>query len=282
MAAPAPILVTVLAHNEEAHIAACLDSLPLADDRVAVTVVVNGSTDRTAEIVRDYGDAGVRLVNYAQGGKARSWNRFVLDEGPEAGCYVFVDGDARVLPGSIAALADCLAANPKANGAAGMPRNGRRAAHYRRLLVEEGGFFGDLYALSGDFVRRLRVSGLRLPDDLVGDDSLLGALAHTDLGGDDAWEDDRVVACDEAGFLCEPNTLSPGGLRLQSSRMVNYSVRHFQNRMISAIMRDAGPRALPPSMKDIYSQFLPRMRPRANPLWHIFDRRALARMREAT
>ncbi|GMM93504.1 glycosyltransferase family 2 protein [Qipengyuania sp. MTN3-11] len=279
--APAPVLITVLAHNEERRIAACLDSLPLSDPEVRVAVVVNGSSDGTADVVRSYADRGVRLVNYAEGGKSRSWNRFMLDEAPAAETFVFVDGDAQVIPGSVQALTLCLNANPQANAAAGMPRNGRRAATYRRLLVRDGGMFGDLYALSGNFVERLRASGLRLPEDLVGDDSLLGALAHTDLGGDSDWVDARIVACEKAGFLCEPNTLAPASLRMQSQRMVNYAVRHFQNRMISAIMRRRGPRDLPQRMADIYGDWLPQLRPRLSPLWYWFDRRALARMRQA-
>ena len=73
------VLVTVLAHNEERRIAACLDSLPLGDEGVRIVVVVNGSTDATARIVRGYRDRGVELVEYAEGSKARSWNRFILD-----------------------------------------------------------------------------------------------------------------------------------------------------------------------------------------------------------
>ena len=49
-----PVLVTVLAHNEEARIALCLDSLPLDDPDVQIWVVVNGSSDYTAEIVRGW------------------------------------------------------------------------------------------------------------------------------------------------------------------------------------------------------------------------------------
>lgn len=275
------ILICVFAHNEQRLIGSCLDSLPLGEPSIAVAVVVNGSTDGTAAVVRRYEGRGVRLVEYGEGGKSRSWNRFILDEAPRAGTFVFVDGDARVLPGSVEALAHCLRENPGVNAAAGMPRNGRRAAEYRRLLRNEGGLFGDLYALSGAFVERLRESGLRLPEDLVGDDSLIGALAHTDLGGDADWEDERVFACEKAGFLCEPNTLHPMSLRMQSKRMVSYAVRHFQNRMISAIMRESGPHDIPSHMANIYDGWLPRMKPRLSPVWYWFDRRALARMRAA-
>ena len=44
--------------------------------------------------------------DWPEGGKARSWNRFVFDTpGVEGDVFVFVDGDAEVTPGSISALA---------------------------------------------------------------------------------------------------------------------------------------------------------------------------------
>lgn len=275
------IIVAVMAHNEERRIARCLASLPLGDPQVAVYVVVNGSSDRTAQIARGF--AGVTVHEYAQGGKSRSWNRFVLDTPDMAGeCFVFVDGDAEVSPGSIRALAQVLADNPQANAAAGLPRNGRNAEAYRRQMIAGHGLFGDLYALSGSFVERMRTGGIRLPEDLVGDDGLICAMAKTDLGNEDGWQDDRVVPCMDAGFLCEPGSLlAPATLAVQYKRMINYSVRHFQNRMISAIMRRQGPAGLPRSLAALYPGWLPDLAPRRDPVWWWFDRKALARMARA-
>ncbi|QIQ87000.1 glycosyltransferase family A protein [Erythrobacter sp.] len=272
------VQVTVLAHNEEARIAACLASLPVGEPGVTVTVVVNGSTDRTADIVRAH--EGVELVEYEQGGKARSWNRFVLDGAREADVFVFVDGDAQLVPGSVDALARALAADPRANAASGLPMNGRRVEAYRRSIAADSGLFGDCYALAGDFVRRMRERGIRLPDDIIGEDGLVRALACTDLGPESGWSNVRVVPVAEAGFWCEPNALDARGLRQQAARMVNYSVRHFQNRIVSDIMRGEGPAGLPRELASLYGDYLPRFRPRLSPLWFAFDRKALARMRE--
>ncbi|HMP56951.1 MAG TPA: glycosyltransferase family A protein [Novosphingobium sp.] len=276
-----PIVVCVLAHNEERRIARCLSSMPQASDGIAVHVVVNGSTDRTAQIARTF---PVTVHDWAQGGKARSWNRFVLDTpGIEGEAFVFVDGDAEVVPGSIEALARTLADHPQANAASGLAANGRRAEAYRRELIASRGLFGDLYALSGSFVARLRASGIRLPEDLIGDDSLVGALAKTGLADESDWRDDRIVPCPQAGFLCEPTALtSLASLRGQYARMVNYAVRHFQNRMVSQIMREAGPQGLPRRMAELYPEWLPRLAPRFSPVWFWFDRKALARMRAAS
>ena len=64
------IAIIVLAHNEERRIARCMASLPRGAEGVAVHVVVNGSSARTAEIARGF--AGVGVHDWAEGGKSRS------------------------------------------------------------------------------------------------------------------------------------------------------------------------------------------------------------------
>lgn len=281
--APPRICIAVLAHNEERRIGACLASLREVAQQAAVHVVVNGSTDRTAAIAREAAAdfADLRVHDFPQGGKARSWNRFLFEElAAFSPVHVFVDGDAEVAPGSVAALADALDADPFANAASGMPLNGRNAAAYRAAMAAEHGLFGDLYALRGSFLGRMKARNLRLPADLVGDDSLIGALAKTDLEDESAWDDRRIVPCDGAGFYCEPGSLRPASLRRQYARLVSYSIRHFQNRIVSDVMRRTGPAALPERMADLYSEWLPRFAPRPERWW--FDRVALARMARLT
>jgi glycosyltransferase involved in cell wall biosynthesis len=274
--------VTVLAHNEERRIGACLDSLPLDDLGVAVHVVVNGSTDRTADIALSRAAPNLHIHVYEEGGKARSWGRFVRELPAFSPVHVFVDGDARVAPGSIEALAATLAEHPEANAASGLPLNGRGAEDYRQSIVDESGLFGDLYALRGTFLERMRSRGIRLPVDLVGDDGLIAALAHTDLGPNDAWQCARVAPCPGAGFYCEPVRLAdPATWRMQYRRMISYSVRHFQNRIIIGVMEGPGPEGLPERLASLYPEWLPRFRARPDPRLWWFDRLALARMRAA-
>lgn len=275
------IIIAVMAHQEERRIARCLHSLPLKDSRIAVHVVVNGSRDATARIARGF--AGVTVHEFAQGGKARSWNRFVFDTpGIAADSFVFVDGDAEIAAGSVEALIQTLARNPEANAAAGMPMNGRNAEAYRAEMERDHGMFGDLYALRGSFVARMRESRIRLPEDLIGDDGLLCAMAKTDLGNEDDWRDERVVPCPGAGFFCEPaSVFSPRTIMVQYRRMVNYSTRHFQNRMISEIMRIYGPVGLPPKLASLYPRWLAQLSPRPGLPWMWFDRVALSRMADA-
>jgi glycosyltransferase involved in cell wall biosynthesis len=277
-----PVCITVLAHQEEARIATCMRSLPLGDDAVAIHIVVNGSTDKTAGIARDIasGYANVNVHEFAEGGKARSWNRFMFDTLARFhAVHIFVDGDAEVAAGSIAALASTFVSDAYANAASALPLNGRKAEHYQDAMRQEHGLFGDLYALRGDFLARMKAAGIRLPDDLVGDDGLLAAMAKTDLKSEANWDDNRLIVCEGAGFLCEPvRLLATPSWRMQYRRMINYSVRHYQNRIISKIMRGPGPAALPKQMLELYSNELPALAPRSSlpEIW--FDRLALRRM----
>lgn len=277
-----PVAVAIFAHQEERRIGACLASLPLDRPDTIFHVLVNGSTDATAQRAREAAGARANIIvhDIAAGGKSRTWNHCVhhLLTGTED-AVIFMDGDAEILTGSIDALVADLATNPNANAAAGMPLNGREVELYRENLRRERGLFGDLYALSGPFVSAIRARGLRLPDDLIGDDGLVAAWAHTDLQRDEAWALDRVIACEQAGFACEPVGLTrPTTWAMQYKRLINYSVRYFQNRIISDIMTREGPDGLPPRLALLYRDWLPRWKPRPG-VDGWFDRKALARMR---
>lgn len=278
------VAVGIFAHQEERRIAACLASLPLDRPDTIFHVLVNGTSDATAARARAAAADRPHVIvhDIAQGGKARTWNHFVHDllTGRES-AVIFMDGDAEIAAGSIDALIADLAARPGANAAAGMPMNGRKVELYRAGLRAEGGLFGDLYALSGRFVAAIRARGLRLPDDLIGDDGLVAAWAHTDLEDDSQWAHDRVLACEGAGFFAEQVSLArPSTWLMQYKRLINYSVRFFQNRIVSDIMAREGPQGLPRRMASLYGAWLPRWRPRPG-LVGWFDRRAIARMRKA-
>ncbi|MFC3441044.1 glycosyltransferase family A protein [Sphingobium rhizovicinum] len=278
------LTVAIFAHQEERRIGLCLASLPLDRPDTLFHVLVNGTTDATVERAKAAAGARPHVIvhDIAQGGKSRTWNHAVhhLLTGAED-AVVFMDGDAEITPGSFDALVADLAAHPDANASAGMPMNGRMAQVYRDGLKAEGGLFGDLYALSGRFVAAIRARGLRLPDDLIGDDGLVAAWAHTDLKDDSHWVHDRVRHCDGAGFLAEQVSIArPSTWAMQYKRLINYSVRFFQNRIVSDIMTREGPSGLPARLASLYADWLPRWRPRPG-LTGWFDRKALQRMRDA-
>lgn len=284
--APSTTAVAIFAHNEERRIGACLASLPLDRDDIAFHLLINGSTDRTAEIARAETErhGNLTIHELTLGGKARTWNRFVYDILPEAipDTVVFMDGDAQIAAGSLDALVQALADHPRALAVAGLPFNGRSHAAYQAMIRREGGLFGDLYALRGSFLQLIRDAGYRLPLDLIGDDGLVAAWAATDLGKDENWDRVRLGHADGAGFYCEPVSLmEPRSWQLQYKRMIAYSIRYFQGQIISHIMSESGPAGLPERLSSFYADWLPRFTPRAGPVNALFDRLALRRMRRA-
>ena len=279
------LCAAIFAHDEERRIGTCLASLPLGRADIDFHILANGSTDRTVEIARQVaaGRPNVRVHDLHPGGKSRTWNRFVFDiwDGRHD-VIIFLDGDAEIAAGSLDGLALSLGHNPVANAASGMPRNGRKHLAYQEALRRERGLFGDLYALRGDFLRYMRKQEIRLPNDLIGDDGLLAALAATDLRDESHWDRQRIVPCEQAGFYCEPlDILNPASWRMQYRRMINYSIRHFQNRIISEIMRAEGPKGLPAELRTLYPDHLPGFNVRRSLGLAWFDLLALRRMRAA-
>jgi len=254
----------VLAHNEERHIAACLDSIYDAEPGRAfdVFVMANGCTDRTEEIVSEYGKrrSGVHLVSIKLGDKCNAWNVFIHDtvptQTPGREIYFFMDGDARVVPGSFSAMARALEADPRAHAASAVPMSGRSGEADRQELLEKRGLVANLYSLRGNFVERLRELGVRIPLNLEGDDGLIGALIKWDLDPkNNQFDDSRIVPCADAGFKFE--SMSPMKLadwRGYWKRAVRYGRRRFEFQLLGRNLKARGLAGLPRDITEIYSE----------------------------
>ena len=70
------ITFIVPAFNEEKNIEKCLNSILNVDypSKFKILVVNDGSTDKTAEVVKKFEKHGVRLINKKRGGKATALN----------------------------------------------------------------------------------------------------------------------------------------------------------------------------------------------------------------
>lgn len=103
MPAERELEVIVAAYNEERHLARCLDSI-LGQDTgydFAVTVVDDGSTDGTAEVLRRY-DGRIRVIRQENGGLSAARNAAL--ETARAEYLLFVDADDMLTPGTVEAL----------------------------------------------------------------------------------------------------------------------------------------------------------------------------------
>jgi glycosyltransferase involved in cell wall biosynthesis len=259
-----PWPVMILAHNEESHITACLDSLFHGEPGrpLEIYVMANGCTDSTEEIVREYARqrAEVRLVQIGLGDKCNAWNVFIHEvvpaEAPGRPVYFFMDGDARIVPHSLSGLAHGLDAHPHAHAASAPPASGRSITKDRHILIKEHHLVANLYALRGSFVEQLQANGVRLPLGLEGDDGLLGALVKWDLDpANDDFDDDRIIPCPDTGFIFDSmSILKLSEWRSYWRRAVRYGRRRYEFQLLGKRLRKMGLRGLPVHISDLYPE----------------------------
>ncbi|MFN3215375.1 MAG: bifunctional polysaccharide deacetylase/glycosyltransferase family 2 protein [Acidimicrobiales bacterium] len=168
------VTVIVPAYNEAIGIAATLRSIEASDhDDLEVIVVDDGSTDATADVVRDLRLPRTRLIAKGNGGKASALN---VGLGHATGeVVVMIDGDTVLEPSTIATIAAPFA-NPEVGAVSGNPKIGNPDRLLTRLQVSE-------YLLASSLERRLLAPA---------------GLITTVPGAIGAW---RRSAVREAGFV---------------------------------------------------------------------------------
>lgn len=284
-------VVAVFAHNESRRIIACLEALrasPIPPNTTCY-VIANGCTDDTVARVIDYAlhIPWVKVLELSIGDKANAWNYFVHEIAPEAESFFFTDGDCQVEKGSLQYLEEPLLRDKSINAASGVPsRRNLSLGVFRHDITVHGGFAGNLYILSGDFVSRLRAQDVRLPRGLIGDDSLVSALALWNLDPSTDWKHERIEVVPTATFRYEPvirTTLFDPMFYIR--RLRRYSVRYFQNQLIRSRLKQHGLMMLPDNIATLYLDAKKdELIPRPSLRHYIFDRwavRTIIKAREA-
>lgn len=276
-------IVAIFAHNEASRIVACLESVKKAI-RVGDECIVlnNGSKDNTGSLVEEFSKSNsfCRLVTIDIGDKSNAWNVFVHELGIEADVFYFLDGDCEIAENALDALERCITSDPIANAAAALPSD-KVSPGYREAAIRDGGLAGNLYALSKQFVERLRKNNTRLPFGLIGDDSLVGALAYWDLNPKGVWDKRKIVICKDADFSYVP--FSPfllGDIRLYYRRKIRYSLRYFQTKLMKKPLKDYGLVAIPKNIEDLYVSYSAEVKVTWRGIDTFFDYLAARRIRK--
>ncbi len=251
-------VIAVFAHNEAKKIIACLESVKNnIAERDQCVVLNNGSTDMTHTLVTEFAQRHdfCRLVDIEIGDKSNAWNVFIHQTRMQADVFCFLDGDCEILPGSLDALEACMASHPAANAIAAIPAD--HTGHlFRKAMLHEGGLAGNLYALPERFVQRIRTTNTFLPFGLIGDDSLVGALAYWDLEPKNNWVPTRIVTCPGARFSYTPlSFFSLHDIRLYYRRKIRYSLRRIQTNLMKKPLKQQGLTGIPQDVDALYSRF---------------------------
>ena len=258
---PASWSVALFAYNEERTILASLAGLLASADNhpVAIHVLANGCRDHTESLVRDFAARHpmVRLHVLERADKANAWNHYVHELAPDAEVHFFTDGDVTVSPEALEALAVSLEANPRLSAVGAMPTSGRSREAWCRRMVRNGTLAGNLYALRGDFIERVRAAGLRLPVGFIGEDFLVSLLVREDIGEAEAEAEaaqPRLSFNRHAGFAFR--SLSPRRPRdwlTYWRRKQRYRLRGYQFSLLAAWIHQRGWGDLPATVEQLYA-----------------------------
>ncbi|MBK7674447.1 MAG: glycosyltransferase family 2 protein [Candidatus Accumulibacter sp.] len=275
--------MAIFAHNEEKNIIKCLESVSKAIRNGDECVILNnGSSDNTGALVEEFiACSGFgRLVTINFGDKANAWNVFVHDIGIDAEVFFFLDGDCEIEENSLDALEECIVSNPRVNAAAALP-SAKVSPKNRAAMIRDGGLAGNLYALSDQFVERVRKHSVRLPIGLIGDDSLIGALAYWDLNPRVGWDITKIAVCKEAVFSYVPlSCFSISDLRLYYRRKIRYSLRYFQTELMKKPLKEYGLEAIPESVEKLYVDHISEVRVTRGGIDALFDYLAAREIRK--
>lgn len=278
--------VAVFAHNESSNIVPCLDSLlanRIPGHEMQVHVLINGCTDDTLAVVQQYAAShpGIVAHDIQVGDKANAWNVYLHELAPDCDVHFFIDGDVQAAAGALAILAKALKEAPQANAAAAFPTAGRGIEATRADMLAGRHLAGNLYALSGDFARRIRELAVYMPVGFIGEDSLIGALAKWNLDSSQgSWSDARIVPCPDAGFFFESLSLQKSAdWKLYWGRRIRYSIRHIQLMLYRQEVRKNGLMNTPKHVLGLYQQLDALPAPSWKGADALFGRLAMRRIR---
>ncbi len=231
----------IFAHNEERDLPLLLgdicrqDILESEEAGVEFHLLANACTDGTVEMAHRFGEcaplAGKLFVHdLAEGGKSRTWNRFVHDIAPQgADILGFLDADIRLADtGLLSGLVNGLARREDLKAFVSRPVADRAGATtwIARAIAGGGGTSGDWRrAICGQcyLLRAEAARNIHMPVGLPVEDGFLRAMLLTDcmerLDGPMTIDGDP-----ELSHLFEPERTLPGFLRHQERIVVGSAV----------------------------------------------------------
>lgn len=252
-----------------------------AGGRYDAHLVVPGRDEEAAYAARALAAADPRLNAHELpvADRATAWNDYVHRIAPAADTHIFLDAGAQPARAAFKALALALEASPKAYAATGLPAGRLEIA--RRHYTERA-LAGELYALRGATLARLRAQRLFLPAGAASGEDILCYLLHTDLvGGDyDGW---RERVCVAAGAYFEPaHAAGLDGLARWRRALERAARGRLQNELLLARLKRSGVAAMPADISELYiAEDVSRLRPRMAPPHLLFDTLALVELRGA-
>ena len=255
--------VAVYCQNEEKRLQGCLERVitALTGRPALITVILNGSRDRSLEIARRVATAGgpIEIFQICSGDKSNAINQFIYTLRSPARVYGAVDGYAYIASASFRAMEERLEADARAVAVTGICANGRTMNLATQNTLTVGGqLHGQLHAFRRDFFDRMVARRIKLPIGTYWGDGLLGSMAAHNLDAlSQPWENSRIAGVAAATY--EIPMLSPlkfDDVRRQLRRKVRQMRGQIQNAAISELIYRVGYEDLPEDADEMVEYFL--------------------------
>lgn len=247
----------VFAHNEQDLIGECLDSLlsELKGLEGRIVVLVNGSSDRTLEIVKSYQahHSNVEHVNLKFGDKANAWNYYVHSIADESSAHFFVDGDITISERSVKSILEVMASDEHALAFSTLPSGGRKSKSWARTVMKYHGLPGAFYGLPNSTLKAMRDIQFYMPVGLVGDDTYLQWILKRSFDPEGTVDKKKVRPVSNAYFLYESRFIFDLGFHIARQR--RYALRDIQMRMLEEHLKDKGIKQCVAHISDLYPDF---------------------------
>jgi cellulose synthase/poly-beta-1,6-N-acetylglucosamine synthase-like glycosyltransferase len=194
------VTLIIAAHNEEACIAGKIDNTLALDyprSRLEIIVASDGSTDRTADIVRSYADRGIVLREFPRLGKTGMQNHVARSAGGEI--LVFSDANAAYRADAIRKLVRNFADPAVACASGQLIYESRRASagdgeqsywNYEKFLKRCESDLSSLIGANGSIYAVRRSDYVEIDSDLISD--LVEPLALVRSGKRVVYEPDAI------------------------------------------------------------------------------------------
>ncbi|OAN11363.1 hypothetical protein A3K86_20660 [Photobacterium jeanii] len=260
------VQVCVFAYNLENEIEGSILSIieSLGNYEAEVFIMANGCRDKTVEKARKVAQqhANVQVIEIPVGDKSNAWNVFTYQYYTKNAIPIYVDGDLELSDDAISNIIDYHFKYSQYNSISSFPwEHGRNALSWRKDLLEQHQFTGSLYLLAPSFIGKIIDINVRLPFGLIGDDSMLGYLAATDLKQNSDLPKERIGVCQDAIFKYESlKLLSFSDIKLYLRRRVRYSIRYMQQSSIVPQLKQHGLSYMPDNASYFEKDALPPIR----------------------
>lgn len=234
--------IAVFAYNEQNTIGATLNSIIANSDHNLrhICVLANGCIDKTAAtaeaILSTQAKVNYEVVEIELGDKCNTWNTFVYEYLPNTAIHFFVDSDVTFTKNAFPILFNQLQTKPDKNAVTGLPQSGRNIEHYTELVVKYSCLFGNIYALTHDFLVRLSAQQIKLPVGLCWIDAQITKLVNEDLRPNKDDYKGRVTYVEGTGYIFD--SLKPwnkGDRKIYLNRITRYKAGQLQEPILDTL-----------------------------------------------